>query len=221
MLDSKLMKIPSTFLIAAALFLAAASVPAQIHITEWMYNGLTDTDHGEFIEFTNLGGTGVSMSGWSFDDSSRTPGAFDLSAFGTVAPGESVILTEADAEVFRTAWGLGIGVKIIGGLDQNLSRSDELNLYDNSSSLIDRLTFSDAIGLGPRTQNVSGITTPPFWGANDATAWQLSSLSDGFSFSSTAGDTGNPGILAIPEPSVWALFGLGAGVACWRRFRKA
>ncbi len=34
------------------------------------------------------------MTGWSFDDNHGQPGAFSLSAFGIVQPGESVIITE-------------------------------------------------------------------------------------------------------------------------------
>lgn len=217
----------TNLLIVCSVAMISASARAQIRITEWMYNGLTDANKGEFIEFTNIGASPIDMTGWSFDDSSRIAGSFDLSAFNLVAPGESVILTEANAENFRAAWGLGGGVKIIGGLDQNLGRADEINIYDNSSALVDRLTFDDQ-GTGnvdgPRTQNVSGITTPAFWGANNASAWQLSQVtpvSDGFSWTSTDGDVGNPGVLAVPEPSTWALLGLGTGFVLWRRFRRA
>ncbi len=65
-------------------------------ITEWMYSG----DSGEFIEFTNLSDVAVDMTDWSMDDNGATR-AFDLSAFGVIQPGESVIVTEAAEAAFR------------------------------------------------------------------------------------------------------------------------
>lgn len=96
-----------SFLFTSAVLSSAAFAPvasAQIYITEWMYNGNGET--GEYIEFTNLGDTAIDMSGWSFDDDSRNAGTVSLSAFGLVNPGESVILTEADAAAFRSVWNL-------------------------------------------------------------------------------------------------------------------
>ena len=75
-----------------------AAAPAQIWITEWMYQGGNTIDGAsgadEFIEFTNVGLSPIDMTGWSFDDSSRAPGSQSLSAFGTVNPGESVVLAD-------------------------------------------------------------------------------------------------------------------------------
>ena len=88
------MRRPLACLGLAAALLAAADVSAQMRVTEYMYDG---TD-GEFIEFTNVGSTPVSMDGWSFDDDSGISGSFSLSAFGTVAAGESVILAELSAD---------------------------------------------------------------------------------------------------------------------------
>jgi hypothetical protein len=68
--------------------LTAGTANAQMRITEWMYNGAT-----EFMEFTNVGASSIDMTGWSYDDSDRVPGSVDLTAFGSVAAGESVILT--------------------------------------------------------------------------------------------------------------------------------
>ena len=33
---------------------------------------------GEFIELMNIGNTPIDMTGWSFDDSSRTAGSFSI-----------------------------------------------------------------------------------------------------------------------------------------------
>jgi predicted extracellular nuclease len=189
----------------AALVLAsiAGAANAQIRITEWMYQGA----NGEFIEFTNIGGAPVDMTGWSFDDDSRLPGTQSLSAFGVVLPGESVILTEATAAAFRAAWSLPASVKVIGGLTANLGRNDEINLYDNSNNLIDRLTYGDQNFPGSiRTQNRSGNPiNDAALGANNPFDWVLATAGDIYgSYSSSGGDLGNPGFY-IPAPGAAAL----------------
>lgn len=191
------------FAVGVAVSLSVQSAPASMLITEWMYNG---TD-GEFVEFTNLGSSPVDMTGWSFDDNSQTAGSFSLSGFGVVQPRESVILTEPDAAAFRTNWGLASTVKVIGGSNQNLSRSDEINLYDASNTLIDRLTFNDqgtGSVAGPRTNNVSGSPLSlAVLGTNTATGWTLSVAGDGYgSTLSLLTNIGNPGkFTLVPEPA--------------------
>lgn len=116
---------------------ASATAQQDIRITEWEYNG------SEFVELTNTGSEGHDLTGWSFDDASRTPDSLVLSGFGTVAAGESVIISEDAAATFRTQWGLSDSVKVIGGNTQNLGRSDEINIYDSADALVDQLTYND------------------------------------------------------------------------------
>lgn len=177
---------------AAALVSLAVAAPAaaEMRITEYMYSGA----NGEFIEFTNVGATSVDMTGWSFDDDSQAPGTVDLSAFGIVAPGESVILTETAAADFRTAWSLCDAVKVIGGNATNLGRDDEINLFDAAHTLADRLTYGDDVLGGPRTQNASAWVSAAGLGVNTITEWTLSAPNDGEdSYASSGGDIGSPG----------------------------
>ncbi len=173
---------------------SAGSVPGM-RITEWMYSGTNE----EFVEFTNWSDSAVDMSGYSFDDANQLPGAFDLSAFGVVEPYESVILTEGIADSFRVAWGLDASVKIIGELGvlegNNLGRNDEINLYDATSTLVDRLTYGDEdFPETIRTRDASGQACCQTLGQNDVTAWVLSVDGDSFgSWTSTGGDVGTPG----------------------------
>jgi len=196
----------------AALYAMANSASAGMLITEWMYLG----NDGEYIEFTNTGPAPINMDGWSFDDASRTAGTVSLSAYGVVAVGESVILTEvASAADFRTSWSLPASVKVIGGNAANLGRSDEINLYDNAMALIDRLTFGDQDISGTiRTQNRSGNpSSPAALGVNNVALWQLAVNGDAFgSHLGALGDLGSPGTYVVPEPSSVVLMLLG-GVA--------
>jgi len=93
------MGMQSMLYILAVLISVSPLTLGQMVITEWMYSG---TDGG-FIEFTNIGSEAVDLSGWNFCDNSPGP-AVDLSDFGIVEPGNSVILTEASAESFAAAW---------------------------------------------------------------------------------------------------------------------
>lgn len=200
-------------LVRPALFAAALSMGHAAHaaspvaITEWMYNG------SEFIEFTNLSGAALDLTGWSFDDDSRTAGTVSLSDFGTLAAGESVILAEDDAATFRTKWSLASGVKVIGGNGTNLGRNDEINLYNASGALVDRLRYGDTnfVPGSIRTQDISGNPgSLAVLDGSDATGWVLSSVGDAFgSYANADGHIGNPGVFtlapAVPEPSQYAL----------------
>lgn len=165
----------------------------QMRITEWMYNPLTGS--GEFVEFTNIGNTPIDMTGWSYDDDSRTPGSVSLSGFGTVAPGQSVILTEVASATFIANWGLS-GVTVIGPHSNNLGRNDEVNLYDANGLLVDRLTYGDQNFPGTiRTAGISGWTCLQNLGANNVYGWQLSVVGDQQgSYNAGTGDRGNPGV---------------------------
>jgi hypothetical protein len=154
---------------------------SSIQITEFMYSG----NHGEYIELTNRSNAPVDMSNWSFrDDQVNLPG-FSLSAAGILQPGESLILTDNVEANFRSAWNLPASVKIIGQLGvvgiggQNLGRSDQINIYDSSDTLVDRLSYGDQTIVGSiRTQNISGQAPCTALGQNTILPWVLSSVGD-------------------------------------------
>jgi predicted extracellular nuclease len=211
----------------AAMTLVASSqawaAPA-VSITEWMYNG-----NAEFVEFSNTSSAAINFSGWSYDDDSRAVGVFDLSGFGTVSAGESVIITEIDAAAFRSAWSLDVAVKVLGGYTNNLGRNDEINLFNNSGILVDRLTYGDQTFSGTiRTQSFSGNPiNDAALGANKPAQWVLASTGDVYgSYVSANGDIGNPGLnpfpaAPVPVPAAAWLLGSGLlGLAGLRR-RKA
>ncbi|MBC7779067.1 MAG: lamin tail domain-containing protein [Proteobacteria bacterium] len=206
--------------------LIAGPAAAQLRITEWMYNGSGAGDRNEYVELTNFGPTAIDLTGFSFDDISRSPGAQSLSAFGSIASGQSVIFTEAAEGVFRTEWSLAPTVKVVGGNTNNLGRSDEINIYGAGPlfALIDALTYNDQGAgnvAGPRTQNVSGrARSAAAFGANNASLWVLSSIGDvEGSYASVGGNIGSPGftsffvpattVVPVPGAALLMLGGLG------------
>ncbi|MGH7244831.1 MAG: lamin tail domain-containing protein [Phycisphaerales bacterium] len=203
--------------IGLGIAIASGNAMGAIRITEWMYNGAGGTAR-EFVEITNLGASAVDMTGWSFDDNTRTAGSFLLNDIGMLNAGESAIITEQAAAAFRSAWGLGASIKVAGGNTNNLGRADEINIYDNLSNLIDRLTYDDQTIGGPRTQGFSGNIAFANLGANAANLAVISSVGDAYgSVLSGSGDVGNPGTYAVPAPGVLALAAMGGAVASRRR----
>lgn len=207
--------------VGAVLVLAgAAQAAGNVQITEWMYSGT----NGEFIEFTNVGDAPIDLTNWSYSDSARVPGSVNFgSVFGVVGVWESIIFTETDPNIFRTAWGLPSSVKVFGpNTVQNIGRSDEINIYDALSQLIDRLTYNDQAGMGPRTQYAA--CTVPFADLNLTSAsgaWVLASVGDAYgTWASTGGDIGNPGVY-VPEPGgLAALAGGFLALTAWIKRRK-
>jgi len=190
---------------------------AEMRITEFMYRGYDGPGahrDGEFVEFTNVGNSPVDMTGWYFDDENafdvqpgHVPEPFDLSSFGLVLPGESVILTSETPGGFRTAWGISGETKIIGFFGtqwgNNLGRNDELNLFDAEHNLVDQLRYGDNQYFpgSVRTQMSSANpTTLASLGVNDIYQWQLSYEGDHLgSWLSAYGEVGNPGqYISIP-----------------------
>lgn len=214
--------------LASTLALAAPAI-AQVQITEWMYGG----NSGEYVEFTNLGPSAVDFTGWVYDDDSRfstvASGGFSLSAFGIVRVGESVLITESSAATFRTNWSLPATVKVLGGYTNNLGRADEINLFNASGTLVDRLTYGDAVYAGTiRTQTAAGLPVSLAALAPQTVApgnWVLAATTDSYgSRMATSGDVGNPGLFTlapVPEAETWAMLlaGLGLVGAIARRRR--
>lgn len=185
------MKKPLSLALCAVLSTAAGCAAAQMRITEYLYDG----PDGEFVEFTNVGAVPVDMSGWSFDDDSNAAGTVALAAFGTVQPGESVLLTDNTATAFRTAWNLCAGVKVIGGNTVGLGRADQINLYDAQNQRVDRLTYNDQTIAGSiRAKDKSGWVSAAGLGQDQILQWTLSALDDAESSrASAAGAIGSPG----------------------------
>ncbi|MEZ5975199.1 MAG: lamin tail domain-containing protein [Planctomycetota bacterium] len=166
-----------------------------LRITEYLYSG---TD-GEFVEFTNTTAAPIDLTGWSMDDQSALPGTLDLSAAGVLAPGASFLVTDADPVAFAAAWGLSGTVVIGPNADAALGRNDEINLFDASGDLVERLTYGDEDFPGSvRAKDASAQGCWQALGNNNPFGWSLSVVGDAHgSFASSGGDVGSPGVFAL------------------------
>ncbi len=186
--------------ICSSAFAASASAAGKMAITEYMHGGAG----GEFVEFTNVGDAAVDMTGWSFDDDSDTAGSVDLSGFGIVAPGQSVILCSGAAATFTADWGLA-GVAVIGSNPEALDPSDHLDLFDASSVMVDQLTYGVGFPGSIDANGSSGWTHAEHVGQNTILDWQLSVAGDvQGSHTSANGDVGNPGSFKYLSENVTA-----------------
>ncbi len=162
-----------------------------VRITEVMYQG----NGGEFVELTNITNQPIDLTGWSMDDDSATAGGFSLSAAGSLAPGASVIVTDIAPATFIAQWGLS-GVTVLGpNTTAALGRNDEVNLFDASNGLVDRLRYGDESFPGTiRPRFSSAQTCFQNIGQDDIAAWELSAAGDAYgSWTSSAADIGTPG----------------------------
>ncbi|MCU0688176.1 MAG: lamin tail domain-containing protein [Phycisphaerales bacterium] len=198
------------------LALPLSEASAQVRITEFMSEGQGDIGSGnggrrqrEFFELTNLGPTAVDTSAWSFNDNNINDPHFFGTVIQSIAPGESVILTQMTAADFRAWWNLPSSVQVYSiGQTSNLGNADMINIYNSNTqdntTLVDTLAYlADARG--------SGISrNRPFGGTGQAlnVDWVASILGD--SYGSVL--SGAPGVFApnfpTPDPMLWdpALF---------------
>lgn len=167
-----------------------------VRISEYMYNG------DEFVEYTNIGTLPSDLTGWSYDDDSNQPGVVPLSAFGSVAPGESVILAEESVSNFKSAWALPGALKVIGDNSVNLGQNDRINLFAPNGYVVDRITYGTTTKPGAyRALNFSVWPCADAIGTDNIYAWVASIVGDDQgTTASVNGHIGSPGTYVSVSP---------------------
>ncbi|MBX3743354.1 MAG: lamin tail domain-containing protein [Akkermansiaceae bacterium] len=207
-----------------ALLASAAPGGAAIIITEVMSSSLHPSggsNNGDWFEITNTGGSPIDVTGWTWDDSSRTPGSSNFGTLTVIAAGQSVIICEepiGSESTWLGDWGLsGVVVSTIGGSSfQGLGAGgDEVNIYDAGGALVTRVIFGSATGGASFEWDMAGIPLgTSVIGENGA----FRSASDGFG--GAGQDVGSPGFAVVPEPGTTGItLATGLGVLV-RRSRR-
>ncbi|MBZ5736673.1 lamin tail domain-containing protein [Nocardioides mangrovi] len=194
-LRSSLSAVLAVALSTAALWVvvptADAATGAVITITEYAYGGKASgaggTD-GEYVELTNVGDAAQDLTGWKYDNSAATfSTALSLSGLGTVAPGESVIITDLTAAEFRTEWGLKDTVKVLSnGKTHTLNGGpNAVHIYNSGGTDVDTVSYASGYFTGGKGQAVAGSTS---------TSFAFETVGDGEgSWASVGGSVGSPG----------------------------
>lgn len=238
-----------SILSAIAIVCMSGTLHAQVYITEFFYQGHYFTageappgtigNQHEFFELTNVGTTPVDVSGWYYRDNDNVDPVipFSLSSFGSIAPGESVIITDISEQDFRLVWtSLDAGVRVLGNSLPGLSRNDTIRIFNAEGGIVDQLAYGDQDFSGtPRFRGTTAITSPANLGTNNIQGWVFSDNPAGWhdgigmtNLTSANGDIANPGYTnfsVVPEPSAIAMmslaFGAGALFQLRRRARQA
>jgi hypothetical protein len=223
------MKILFSFLLVCGVLLGSAR--GDLLITEVYAAGSSNgTYSSDWFELTNNGAAAIDITGWKYDDKSNSSAsAALLTGVTSIAAGQSVVFFELGASensgvkaaAFNQHWfGTNTSSVVLGtytgsglGLGQG---GDAVNIFNASNALVTRVFFN-ASTVGRTFDNAAGIngeiSTLSTVGVNGAFS----------SFSVLPPEIGSPGsITAVPEPTSFALAGLGiAGYMAWRRRRNS
>ncbi|HEY0260364.1 MAG TPA: lamin tail domain-containing protein, partial [Lacisediminihabitans sp.] len=201
--------------IAALALGSAISVPAgasadpteNVKITEFAYGGQIAGSSvggdGEYVEITNLDSSPVDMTGWAYG-TAAAPGTVSLSGFGTLAPGESAIVTDVTAAEFRSDWGLTDSVKVVNDGSTTLNKGPKtIYLYDAGNTTVDSVTYASGFLSG---KGASAWVDAAHVGAKaDTTGWTISTAGDSeASWTSATKSVGSPGISTLSSRSTAA-----------------
>jgi len=181
-----------------------APTAARVRITEVAYGGQiagADGD-GEYVELTNVGNAPQDFAGWTYTGKSGA-GTLPLDGFGTVAAGESVIITDVTPDEFRADWGVPASLKIIddkaNGLSVTLDKGpDSPTVYDASGAVVDAMTYQ--AGFFPGKGSSAWVDSAALGAQGDTTGWTLSAAGDAEgSWASATGSVGSPGLYTAAD----------------------
>lgn len=198
---------------------AHAAGTANIQITEFAYGGLAsyagDSGDGEYIELTNTGAAAQDLTGWHYNTTDSVTGAVDLSSLGTVAPGESAVITDLTPADFRTEWGLRSSVKVVNDGSVTLNKGPKtIYVLDGSNAVADQLTYDTGYlagkgiaawvnpgHLADTDTATAGAWTNPATPADAEGSWTSAGGANGSPGASTQG-TSTPGSVRTAGVSV-------------------
>jgi uncharacterized protein YjiK len=174
----------------------------------------------DFWELTNFGASSVSLTGYSWHDSGRSPAsAVAFPAGSAIAAGESVIITSMAAADFRAWWGLSNSVQVFTTTGApGLGKGDGVSLFEPGKNELFFLSYagggfllengSPSTAVSEHTGLAGGGATEfqsLIWVPSSGTAtprYTAATGSNHGSFQATVGtDKGSPGV-TVGNPTV-------------------
>ena len=173
---------------------------------------------GDFFELHNYGSSALDISGWKWGDNKFliTDAAVATFASGTsIAAGKRLVVVNAAAAAFRSAWGLALDFPIAATdvAGPGLGGGDAVVIYNTSGAVVTSLNYgADAAGF-PHALPSTGVTFvpavhagPAFGGAVGANS--ISAVWDGVSTSSPSYKAAAVGVLgAFAQPAAATAIG--------------
>lgn len=151
----------------------AVAAPADVVISEIMYNPLSDVDGDEFLELANPGATAADVSGWCF-------GGITLCLpTGTSIAAHGFLVVSPDAARFQSTYGFAPDAVYTGKLSNS---GEPLTLSDAGGALVDSVSFTD---MAPWPVTPDGLGTSlelidPSLNNDDPLNWAASTASRGY-----------------------------------------
>jgi hypothetical protein len=149
---------------------AAAAVPGDVVISEFMFDPVSGVDGDEFLELTNRTAGPVDMSGWSF-----TKGITLVFPAGTTIGANARMVISPDAARTQLTYGVTVGAVYTGGLSNG---GETLTIADASLVVIDSVKYVDrdpwpttTDGTGPSLELIDPAqdhNNPDNWAASTA-----------------------------------------------------
>ncbi|MEK6155255.1 ExeM/NucH family extracellular endonuclease [Flavobacteriaceae bacterium 3-367] len=194
-------------------------------ITEVMYNPSSAEDNWEWVEIYNIGSSEIDLTGYVIDDNNGTAHPSANIAGGTLAPGASAILYNADdvgAADFGSAWGNVNLIAVSNWSAMGLNNGgDTIGIWENfedytgdnqtQNNVVEQLAYDDDGTVWPADDGFASIYLTDLFSDNtDGSNWALSTdgattpLFDAYTAQNAGGNSGNdigsPGVLIIGEP---------------------
>jgi hypothetical protein len=210
-------KLMLTIIISLSL---SASAFAGIIINEIFQNPNAVSDSkGEWFELYNSGLTDIDINGWAVADNGTDNFIINNGGSLIISSGGFLVLG-TDGNIATNG---GISVDYVYSALFLANSSDELVLFDNYLSEIDRVewddgaSFPDPIGASMALRSISLDN-------NLGNSWAESTLLQASGDYSTAGscnnDVGQVCSVSVPEPATLAIFAFGMIGIASRRFKK-
>lgn len=140
--------------VAVLAAVAPAFAAAELRFTEFEYNthNTVGSNKGSFVEITNVGDAAQDLTGYQVLEDK---GAVSIASAGTIAPGESIVVTAVTGAQFRTYWNLPASVKVVGDTAFNTPSIFDYRLYsgaidsnDPSANLVTHFQLGASGGPG-------------------------------------------------------------------------